>query len=101
MIPRGDAAWTKDFNMIYIDNPVGVGFSFTESDSGFVTNEDDVARDLVSFLEQFFTIFPQYKSRPFWLAGESYGGKYVPSAAYHVRCILFVANTLCLALLIA
>lgn len=85
LIPRGPTAWTKQFSMLYIDNPVGVGFSFTDSDKGFVTNEEQVAQDLFSFLEQFFTVFYQYKSKPFWIAAESYGGKYGPSAAYYIH----------------
>ncbi len=40
--------------MLYIDNPVGTGFSFTDSVAGFVQNENDVARDLYSALTQFF-----------------------------------------------
>lgn len=71
--------------MLYIDNPVGVGFSFTNGDAGFVRDEDDVAKDLYSFLEQFFTVFYQFKSRPFYIAAESYGGKYGPSAAYYIH----------------
>jgi vitellogenic carboxypeptidase-like protein len=26
--------WAKDFSMIYIDNPVGTGFSFTDDEQG-------------------------------------------------------------------
>jgi vitellogenic carboxypeptidase-like protein len=44
-----------------------------------------VAEDLFIFLEQFFTIFHQFKSHPFWIAAESYGGKYGPSAAYYIH----------------
>lgn len=39
--PR-EYSWHIDHNVIYIDNPIGTGFSFTESDSGYATNQIDV-----------------------------------------------------------
>jgi len=50
--------WNVNFSMLYVDNPVGAGFSFTTSDEGFVQNQDDVANDLYSLLTQFFQVFP-------------------------------------------
>jgi vitellogenic carboxypeptidase-like protein len=67
-------AWTNTMAMLYIDNPIGCGFSYTTSPNGFVTNEDEVGRDLYNFQTQFFKIFYQYQKNPFFIAGESYGG---------------------------
>lgn len=39
-------AWTREFSVVYIDNPVGTGFSFTDSDQGYANNQTDVARDM-------------------------------------------------------
>uniref|UniRef100_A0A6B2L4B6 Carboxypeptidase n=1 Tax=Arcella intermedia TaxID=1963864 RepID=A0A6B2L4B6_9EUKA len=77
--------WTQYFNMIYLDNPVGVGFSFTESTSGFVNNEDQVGANIVSVFQQFFQVFDDIKGNDFYIAGESYGGKYTPAAAYAIH----------------
>ncbi|XP_041366345.1 probable serine carboxypeptidase CPVL isoform X2 [Gigantopelta aegis] len=71
--------------MIYIDNPVGTGFSFTAMDSGYANTEDDVARDLYSCLTQFFTVFPDYQKNDFYITGESYAGKYVPAISYKIH----------------
>jgi vitellogenic carboxypeptidase-like protein len=84
LVPRA-LAWTKHFNLIYIDNPLGVGFSYTETADGFVTNEQQVGLDLFLFLEQFFTIFDNIAANPLIIAGESYGGKYAPSAACYLH----------------
>ncbi|KAK9511226.1 hypothetical protein O3M35_005824 [Rhynocoris fuscipes] len=73
--------WSQVLNVIFIDNPVGTGFSFTDNDAGYATNQDAVARDLYSALTQFFQLFPQYRNNDFFIAGESYAGKYVPSLA--------------------
>ncbi|XP_008059156.1 probable serine carboxypeptidase CPVL, partial [Carlito syrichta] len=65
-----DFPWTTTLSMLYIDNPVGTGFSFTEDDHGYAVNEDDVARDLYSALVQFFQLFPEYKDNDFYATGE-------------------------------
>jgi vitellogenic carboxypeptidase-like protein len=64
---------------------VGTGFSFTDSDDGYARNEEDVARDLYVALQQFFTLFPEYRERDFYMTGESYAGKYVPAISYKIH----------------
>uniref|UniRef100_A0A3Q1HS57 Carboxypeptidase vitellogenic like n=1 Tax=Acanthochromis polyacanthus TaxID=80966 RepID=A0A3Q1HS57_9TELE len=80
-----DYAWTTRYSVLYIDNPVGTGFSFTDDDRGFAQNQDDVGRDLYSALTQFFQIFPEYQSNDFYATGESYAGKYVPAISYYIH----------------
>ncbi|KAI3360949.1 hypothetical protein L3Q82_013157, partial [Scortum barcoo] len=80
-----DYAWTSRYSVLYIDNPVGTGFSFTDDDRGFAQNQDDVGRDLYSALTQFFQIFPEYQSNEFYATGESYAGKYVPAISYYIH----------------
>ncbi|GFT56663.1 probable serine carboxypeptidase CPVL [Nephila pilipes] len=77
--------WAKTFNVIYVDSPVGTGFSFTTSKIGYCRNEDDVATDLYNFTQQFFTMFPEYRNNDFYIAGESYAGKYVPTLGYMIH----------------
>ncbi|XP_068179750.1 probable serine carboxypeptidase CPVL [Antennarius striatus] len=76
---------TSRYSVVYIDNPVGTGFSFADDDRGFAQNQHDVGRDLYSALTQFFQIFPEYQSNDFYAAGESYGGKYVPAISYYIH----------------
>ncbi|CAF3370797.1 unnamed protein product [Rotaria sp. Silwood2] len=77
--------WNSLYNLLYIDNPVGTGYSFTSNDQGYARSQDDVARDLYSALTQFFQIYTDYASNPFYVTGESYGGKYVPSITYKIH----------------
>ncbi|XP_006506682.1 probable serine carboxypeptidase CPVL isoform X4 [Mus musculus] len=65
-----DFPWTFTLSMLYIDNPVGTGFSFTDHFQGYATSEDDVAQDLYSALIQFFTLFPEYAKNDFYVTGE-------------------------------
>lgn len=78
-------SWTRNHNVIYIDNPVGTGFSFTESDAGYASNEFDVGMNLYNCLKQFFTLFPQLQKNDFYVTGESYAGKYVPAVSYTIH----------------
>lgn len=83
LVPR-KFSWHINHNLIYIDNPVGTGFSFTESDDGYAKNEVDVGRDLLEGLKQFFQLFPHLQKNEFFITGESYGGKYVPAISYAI-----------------
>ncbi|XP_040328301.1 putative serine carboxypeptidase CPVL isoform X2 [Herpailurus yagouaroundi] len=67
--PR-EFSWITTFSMLYIDNPVGTGFSFTDDPQGYAVNEDDVARNLYSALTHFFLLFPEYKNNDFYATGE-------------------------------
>ena len=78
-------SWSNTHNMLYIDNPVGTGFSFTDDEAGYAMNQEDVARDLYSALTQFFTAFEMFLDNEFYVTGESYGGKYVPAITYKIH----------------
>ncbi|XP_057638412.1 probable serine carboxypeptidase CPVL isoform X2 [Chionomys nivalis] len=82
-----DFPWTTTFSMLYIDNPVGTGFSFTDSLQGYAINEGDVAKDLYRALVQFFQLFPEYAKNNFYVTGESYAGKYVPAIAHYIHTV--------------
>ncbi|VDK38921.1 unnamed protein product [Taenia asiatica] len=76
-------AWNKHANVVYIEAPAGVGFSFSRD--GNVTTDDDMVADNNYFaLINFFEKFPEFKGRDFYIIGESYGGVYVPTLALRV-----------------
>ncbi|XP_065839981.1 probable serine carboxypeptidase CPVL [Oscarella lobularis] len=80
-----NVTWNSQYALLFIDNPVGVGFSFTGSQEGYATNEEDVAMGLYSCLTQFFQVFSDYQKNDFYLTGESYAGKYLPAIAYKIH----------------
>lgn len=67
-------SWARKANMIYIDNPVGAGYSYTSSDN-LPTGQESIGVDLYQFLIQWFKLFPQYQGNEFFPFGESYAGK--------------------------
>lgn len=84
-LARRSHYWSQQLNMIYIDNPVGTGFSFTDIDIGYATNEAEVGTDLYAALVQFFQLFPEYQSHDFFITGESYAGKYIPALGHTIH----------------
>lgn len=67
-------SWHLKYNVIFIDNPVGTGFSFTDSDAGYSKNLIDVGQNVLKALQQFFLLFPHLQNNEFYLTGESYAG---------------------------
>ncbi|KAF8659502.1 hypothetical protein HU200_058445 [Digitaria exilis] len=71
--------WNKAANILFLDSPAGVGFSYTNTTSDLYTAGDNkTAHDSYAFLVKWFERFPQYKYRDFYITGESYAGHYVP-----------------------
>lgn len=63
---------------MFIDNPVGAGFSYTDPD-GYCKNITQVGDHLYVGLKQFFELFPWLQQNEFFITGESFAGKYIPS----------------------
>lgn len=86
-------SWNIAHNLIYIDNPVGTGYSFTDNEKGYVTNETQVGRDIHTALVQFFLLFPELQNNDFFVTGESYAGKYVPAVSHAIKDYNIKAET--------
>lgn len=74
---------SSEANIIFLESPAGVGFSYTNTSSDYNFSGDrSTARDSYSFLVNWLERFPEYKARGFYLTGESYAGHYVPHLAH-------------------
>lgn len=67
-------------NMLYIEAPVGVGFSYSET-GDYACDDDRTASENLAAVEAFYAMFPEYKKNKFFITGESYAGVYVPTLA--------------------
>lgn len=75
-------SWNRRANVLYVEMPVGVGFSMAENAAHYRNITDDrAASDTFAFLLRFYEMFPRFRSNPLYLTGESYGGHYVPTLA--------------------
>eukprot|EP00515_Schizochytrium_aggregatum_P011967 CAMPEP_0202082100 /NCGR_PEP_ID=MMETSP0964-20121228/17764_1 /ASSEMBLY_ACC=CAM_ASM_000500 /TAXON_ID=4773 /ORGANISM="Schizochytrium aggregatum, Strain ATCC28209" /LENGTH=516 /DNA_ID=CAMNT_0048649719 /DNA_START=9 /DNA_END=1559 /DNA_ORIENTATION=+ len=80
---RRETHWNDDFGLLFIDNPVGAGFSFTETGMFSNSSKYDVADQLYSVLDQFYQLFPAYqRETSLYLSGESYAGHYSVGLAH-------------------
>lgn len=77
--------WALNHHLIFIDNPVGTGFSYTGFKEGYCTDENCIGKGLYSAMSQFFTLFPDLAQNAFFITGESYAGKYIPVLALEIH----------------
>ncbi|XP_050735127.1 retinoid-inducible serine carboxypeptidase-like [Eriocheir sinensis] len=68
-------AWTKEVNVLFVDNPVGTGYSYVQDPKLLPTNNSAIATDLVNFMGAFFKKVPEFEKVPLYIFTESYGGK--------------------------
>jgi serine carboxypeptidase-like clade 2 len=79
---KNDYSWNKLANILYLESPAGVGFSYSTNKSFYdFVNDEITARDNLVFLQHWFTKFQEYRNNDFFITGESYAGHYVPQLA--------------------
>ncbi|XP_028162281.1 retinoid-inducible serine carboxypeptidase-like isoform X2 [Ostrinia furnacalis] len=67
--------WVKNFNVLFIDNPVGTGFSYVDNNSYLTTTNDEIALDFVNLMRGFYEKNTEFEGVPLYIYGQSYGGK--------------------------
>ncbi|CAN6163431.1 unnamed protein product [Urochloa humidicola] len=79
-------SWNHRFGVIFIDNPLGTGFSVPKSVEDIPRDQHTIAAQLLAALQSFMDLddLGFFRRRPLFLAGESYAGKYIPAAASHI-----------------
>ncbi|XP_063238224.1 venom serine carboxypeptidase-like [Bacillus rossius redtenbacheri] len=82
---RNPYSWHKNHSIVFIDNPVGAGFSYTGDEAGYVTTEQEIGEQLHAALVQFFSVFPELQENHFFICGESYAGKYIPALGHTIH----------------
>nr|XP_018917913.1 PREDICTED: venom serine carboxypeptidase-like isoform X2 [Bemisia tabaci] len=73
-VRKNEYTWGKEFSLLFIDQPVGTGFSFTDNSDGYAKNLTMSSDQLYDALTQFFAIHGDYEENPFYITGESYAG---------------------------
>ncbi|KAL2517088.1 Serine carboxypeptidase-like 31 [Abeliophyllum distichum] len=75
-------SWNTEANLLFLESPIGAGFSYSNTSGDYdILGDDFAANDAYVFLHKWFLKFPSYRTRKFYIAGESYAGKYVPELA--------------------
>jgi carboxypeptidase C (cathepsin A) len=72
------SSWSRLSNILLIDQPVGTGFSYSESQDEIPKNQKEVSYQFYKFIQAFFLEHPDMNERDFYLLGENYAGKFIP-----------------------
>jgi carboxypeptidase C (cathepsin A) len=85
LAPSGSSL-TEVGDVLYLDQPVGTGFSYGLSDTDVATSLDQVAHEFINFLSSFLGMYPEYASpRKVFLMGEDFAGKFLPRFAKEIN----------------
>lgn len=63
-------SWNTVANILYIDAPAGVGYSYSDSQD-YVTGDAETATNNYAAVRSFFKKFPQFKKNDFYITGET------------------------------
>ena len=85
---RNPLSWTKIANIIWLEGPIGTGFSYTDETDTPHIGDEGTAHDNHVFLERFLgpDYFPQFGGHELHIWGESYAG--ICTIAMLSRCVI-------------
>lgn len=77
-------AWNKIANMVFLEQPIGVGFSYSNNKDDYKIGDDQTAKDNLATILAFFDKFPHFNHSDLYISSESYGGHYMPTLANEI-----------------
>ncbi|XP_062074002.1 serine carboxypeptidase-like 2 [Humulus lupulus] len=77
-------SWTKVANIIFLDGPVGTGFSYSKSLEGSQTGDFVYANRCLIFLRKWLLVHPEFSTNSLYLGGDSYSGRIIPIIAEEI-----------------
>lgn len=83
-LKKNNDSWNNFSNMIFVDQPVGTGFSKAASQSSYSVDLTQVAINIHKFLVKFLDKYPKFKQRPLYIHGDSYSGHFVPAIGSYI-----------------
>lgn len=66
-----------------MDQPVGTGFSFANTDS-YMHTLGQITEEFIKFVDKLFVVFPDLAKQDLYIAGESFAGTYIPYFASRI-----------------
>nr|GMD09703.1 serine carboxypeptidase-like 11 [Ipomoea batatas] len=71
-------SWTRVASFIFLDLPVGTGFSYAKSSKNYTANDVETSYHADEFIRKWLEDHFQYQSNSFYVGGDSYSGITVP-----------------------
>ncbi|KAF3445558.1 hypothetical protein FNV43_RR10734 [Rhamnella rubrinervis] len=81
---RNSMSWNRASNLLFVESPAGVGWSYSNTTSDYNSGDASTANDMHIFMMKWYEKFPAFKSRGLFLTGESYAGHYIPQLAIEI-----------------
>ena len=81
---RRNGTWSDYFHLLFLDNPLGAGYSFVTQPEDLSRTEDQLVHDMYTSLQQLAKEFPSWFNREFYIIGHSYSGHYIPNLATYI-----------------
>ncbi|CAK1540403.1 unnamed protein product [Leptosia nina] len=77
--------WVNNFNVLFVDNPVGTGYSYVDNLEFLTKTNDEIAIDFVQLMRGFYEKNSEFETVPLYIYGQSYGGKMAIDMAIRMR----------------
>ncbi|KAG6406691.1 hypothetical protein SASPL_134300 [Salvia splendens] len=77
-------SWTKVASIIFLDYPVGAGFSYSNTTTGYSSSDTNSTQHNYTFLRKWLLAHPEFIKNRLYVSGDSYGGKIVPMLALQI-----------------
>ncbi|PIN18370.1 Serine carboxypeptidases (lysosomal cathepsin A) [Handroanthus impetiginosus] len=77
-------SWTKVASIIFIDAPIGTGFSYSNTSEGYLGSDTISTNDNYLFLRKWLLKHPTFLKNRLYVAGDSQGGKIAPMVAFEI-----------------
>lgn len=82
---ENEDSWINAANIFFLDQPIGVGFSYSDNPDDHANGTFAASEDVYIFMQLWYQAFPDTRNLPFSIAGESYAGHYIPIFASHIN----------------
>ncbi len=92
--PR-NTTWIQTVNLLIVDNPVDTGFSVVENSSLIPSTVEEISADLITMLIVFFDEHSFFRDIPFYIFGQSYGGKMAAALTYYLHQAISTGDLQC------
>ena len=79
-------AWNTVANMVFIESPCGVGFSYSDNKDDYDADDASTALDNYDLIQAFLARFPDLRPNDLYISSESYGG--------HCKLTYFLTHSL-------
>ncbi|CAD5119652.1 DgyrCDS8246 [Dimorphilus gyrociliatus] len=90
-----NSTWAQEANILFVDNPVGAGFSYVDDLNDLTTTTEEISQDLFVLFKSFLDSHPEFKTVPFYIFGQSYGGKMAANYARKLHTEIQAGNLEC------